>query len=81
MPYQSVRQKAIIAAQRALRAASALLERKYRCSRDALDRIAAEIKTHDVFKKGNIERRQMSVKHQLMTLLHFVGCEGESNST
>jgi hypothetical protein len=23
----------------------------------------------------------MSVKHQLMTLLHFFGCEGESNST
>jgi hypothetical protein len=27
-------------------------ERKHRCSRDTLDRITEEIKTHDVFKKG-----------------------------
>ena len=152
MPYQSVRQKAIVAAQRTLRAASALLvvghvlsgtplvdvedpnfacyyraksrlthivksrysvkrkyrkspmesifeedlrlsedgshwlndlefKRKYRCSRDTLDRIVEEIKTHDVFKKGKRGSRQMPVKYQLMTLLHFFGCEGESNST
>jgi hypothetical protein len=56
-------------------------KRKYRWSRDALDRIAGEIETHDVFKKGKRGRRQMPVKHQLMTLLHFFGCEGESNST
>lgn len=56
-------------------------KQKYRCSRDALDRITEEIKTHDVFKKGKRGRRQMSVKHQLMTLLHFFGCEAESNST
>jgi hypothetical protein len=46
-----------------------------------VDRIAGEIETHDVFKKGKRGRRQMPVKHQLMTLLHFFGCEGESNST
>jgi hypothetical protein len=56
-------------------------KRKYRCSRDALDRITEEIKTHDIFKKGRRGRQQMSVIHQLMTLLHFFGCEGESNST
>jgi hypothetical protein len=57
-------------------------KQKYRCSRDALDRITEEIKTHNIFKKGRRGRQQqMSVKHQLMTLLHFFGCEGESNST
>ena len=55
-------------------------KRKYRCSRNALDRITNEIKGNDVFKKRKRGPPQMPVKHQLMTLLHFLGSEAESNS-
>jgi hypothetical protein len=56
-------------------------KRKYRCSRIALDIITDEIKDNLVFKRGKRRQAQLPVKHQLMTLLHFLGCEGESNST
>lgn len=56
-------------------------KRKYRVSRDILDRITAAIETNDVFKKGQRGRHQMPVKHQLMVLLHFLGKEGESNGS
>ena len=39
------------------------------------------IETNDVFKRGTQGSAQMSVKHQLMLLLHFLGKEGESNAS
>lgn len=55
-------------------------KRKYRCSREALDKITAKIEGNDVFKKGTRGPNQLPVKHQLMCLLHFLGQEGESNA-
>jgi hypothetical protein len=55
-------------------------KRKYRCSRESLDKITDKIKGHDVFKPGKRGPKQMPVKYQLMTLLHFLGNEAESNS-
>jgi hypothetical protein len=55
-------------------------KRKYRCSREAFDKIVDKIKDHDVFKPGARGPSQELVKHQLMTLLHFLGNEAESNS-
>ena len=56
-------------------------KRKYRCSRSVLDKIVQKIETNDVFKRGTRGPAQMSVKHQLMLLLHFLGKEGESNAS
>jgi hypothetical protein len=56
-------------------------KRKYRCSREALDKISAKIEGNDVFKKGSRGPSQLPVKHQLMCLLHFLGQEGESNAS
>eukprot|EP00804_Cyclotella_cryptica_P018902 CCRYP_006432-RA/>CCRYP_006432-RA protein AED:0.22 eAED:0.22 QI:0/-1/0/1/-1/1/1/0/257 len=55
--------------------------KKYRCSRLVLDKIVQKIETSDVFKRGTRGPAQMSVKYQLMLLLHFLGKEGESNSS
>ena len=56
-------------------------KRKYRVSREVLDKITAIIESNDVFKKGKRGRSQMPVKHQLMVLLQFLGKEGESNDS
>lgn len=56
-------------------------KRKYRVSREVLDKITAAIEHNDVFKKGKRGPHQMPVKHQLMTLLQFLGKEGESNAS
>ena len=56
-------------------------KRKYRVSREMLDKITATIENNSVFKNGKRGRRQMPVKHQLMVLLHFLGKEGESNDS
>ena len=55
-------------------------KKKYRMSREMLDKITKEIEGHDVFKRGKRGARQRPVKHQLMIFLHFVGKEGESNT-
>jgi hypothetical protein len=56
-------------------------KRKYRCSHPVLDKIVQKIETNDVFKRGTRGPAQMSMKHQLMLLLHFLGKEGESNAS
>ena len=56
-------------------------KRKYRVSREVLDKITAIIESIDAFKKGKRGRSQMPVKHQLMVLLQFLGKEGESNDS
>ena len=56
-------------------------KRKYRMSRENLDRVTEKIKDHSVFKRGKRGPRQTEVKHQLMVLLHFLGKEGESNDS
>ena len=56
-------------------------KRKYRCSHPVLDKIVQKIETNDVFKRATRGPAQMSVKHQLMLLLHFLGKEGESNAS
>ncbi|EJK67066.1 hypothetical protein THAOC_11944 [Thalassiosira oceanica] len=52
---------------------------KYRMDRETLDAVTEMIEDHPVFKRGRRGRRQRPVKHQLMTLLHFLGKEGETN--
>ncbi|KAL7475254.1 hypothetical protein ACHAW6_001175, partial [Cyclotella cf. meneghiniana] len=56
-------------------------KRKYRMSRETLDKISAIIEDNNVFKCGQRGRKQAPVKLQLMMLLHFLGKEGESNSS
>ena len=56
-------------------------KKKYRMSRDMLDKVTDIIKDHDVFKRGKRGPKQMEVKHQLMVWLNFIGKEGESNSS
>eukprot|EP00804_Cyclotella_cryptica_P022794 CCRYP_005009-RA/>CCRYP_005009-RA protein AED:0.14 eAED:0.14 QI:0/-1/0/1/-1/0/1/0/63 len=56
-------------------------KRKHICSHLVLDKIVQKIETNDVFKRGTWGPAQMSVKHQLMLLLHFSGKEGESNAS
>ena len=46
-----------------------------------LDKIVEKIETNDILKRGARGPRQISVKHQLMLLLHFLGKEGESNDS
>ena len=55
-------------------------KRKYRVSRETLDKITATIENNDVFK-GERGPDQLPVKYQLMILLHYLGKEGESNAS
>jgi len=55
--------------------------RKYRLDRDTMECITNLIKGDLVFKKGKRGPKQIPVKHQLMIFLHFMGKEGESNSS
>ena len=52
----------------------------YRCSRDSLNFIASEIEDHPVFKNQR-GPSQAPIKHQLMTLLHYMGHEGMTNAS
>ena len=52
---------------------------KYCMDRDTLDEVTKRIEDHPIFKRGKRGPAQRPVKHQLMTLLHFLGREGESN--
>jgi hypothetical protein len=54
-------------------------KQKYRMSRENFQNVTQKIKNHPVFKitKG---RNQMSVEHQLMVFLKYVGTEGDGAS-
>ena len=54
---------------------------KYRVTRDQLDNITTIIADDPIFARPQRGFPQMPVKHQLMIWLHFVGHEGQSNST
>ncbi len=54
---------------------------KYRVTRDQLDHITSIIADDPIFARPQRGSPQMPVKHQLMIWLHFVGHEGQSNST
>lgn len=56
-------------------------KRRYRVSRESLDRITSLIESHDVFQPRKFGRKQRPVKHQLMMLLHFLGQEGHTNAS
>ena len=54
-------------------------KRKYRMSRQMLDKVTERIQDNGMFEKGKRGPSQQEVKHQLMILLHFLGKEGETN--
>jgi hypothetical protein len=54
---------------------------KYRVTRDQLDRITGIIAEDPIFKKPLRGFTQMPVKYQLMIWLHFIGHEGQTDST
>lgn len=49
---------------------------KYRCTRKSLEYLTGLIADHPTFARGKRGPQQAPVKHQLMTLLHFMGHEG-----
>ena len=51
---------------------------KYRCTRESLDKITAKIENHPIFMNQR-GPKQAPVKHQLMTFLHYMGHEGQTN--
>ena len=54
-------------------------KRKYRMSREILDKVTEKIQDNGMFMKRKCGPSQREVKHQLMILLHFLGKEGETN--
>ena len=56
-------------------------KRKYRMSRQTLDKVTAAIENNDVFVSGTRGPIQLPIKHQLMILLQFLGKEGETNDS
>ena len=54
-------------------------KRKYRMSREMLDKVTEKIQDNGMFEKRKHGPSQREVKHQLMILLHFLGKEGETN--
>jgi DDE superfamily endonuclease len=52
----------------------------YRMTRKAFQLLVSKIKDHPVFKRGKRGFAQVSVKHQLMTLLHYLSSPGSSAS-
>ena len=56
-------------------------KRKYRVSRMTLDRRTTAIEHKEVFAEGARGPNLISVKHQVMVLLQFLGKEGETNES
>ncbi len=56
-------------------------KRKYRMSRQTLDKVTAAIENNEVFVSGTRGPNQLPVKHQLMVLLQLLGKEGETNES
>lgn len=52
---------------------------RYRCTRESLEFIANEVKDHPIFQRGRAGPKQAPIKHQLMTLFHYMGHEGITN--
>ena len=53
---------------------------KYRVTRDSFHKVVELIESHQIFQSSSNGNKQAPVEHQLMVLLHYLGCSGSGAS-